>query len=136
MPDYDVLIIGGGPVGAATALALRGAGLTVGLLEARGVQAARLDPRPIALSHGSRLILERLGLWERLAPATPIERIHVSQRGGFGRVELKAAEVRLPALGYVLDYGQLVTTLAHVLEVEGGCRVIRATVSAVTGGQD
>jgi 2-octaprenyl-6-methoxyphenol hydroxylase len=134
--DYDVLIAGGGPVGAAVALALRGTGLAVGLLEARAPQAVQADPRPVALSHGSRLILERLGLWERLAPATPIERIHVSQRGGFGRVELKAAEVRLPALGYVLDYGQLATTLARALEAEGGCRLIRATVSAVTAGQD
>src|SRR5689334_5189355 len=134
--DYDVLVVGGGPVGAALALALRGTGLVVGLLEARAPQAARADPRPVALSHGSRLILERLEMWERLAPATPIERIHVSQRGGFGRVELKATEVRLPALGYVLDYGQLATTLARLLEAEGGCRLMRGTVSAVAGGQD
>src|SRR5258705_12017728 len=99
MPDYDVLIVGGGPVGVATALALRGAGLAVGLLEARGAQAARLDPRPIALSHGSRLILERPGLLGALQPVTPIERIHVSQRGGFRRGETDAREARLPALG-------------------------------------
>ena len=85
MADYDVLVVGGGPIGAALTLALRGSGLAVGLLEARAPQAAA-DPRPIALSHGSRLILERLGVWERLTPVTPILRIHVSQRGGFGRV--------------------------------------------------
>jgi 2-octaprenyl-6-methoxyphenol hydroxylase len=75
-------------------------------------------------------------MWELLAPATPIERIHISQRGGFGRVELTAAEASLPALGYVLDYGQLATTLARALEAEGGCRLMRATVSAIQGGQD
>jgi 2-octaprenyl-6-methoxyphenol hydroxylase len=129
MADYDVLIAGGGPVGASLALALHGAGLVVGLLEPRAPRAAQADPRPVALSHGSRLILERLGVWEQLAPATPIRRIHVSQRGGFGRVELDAAEARLPALGYVVDYGRLAVTLETALEAAGGCHVIRAAVT-------
>jgi len=133
MADYDVLVVGGGPVGAALALALRGSGLAVGLLEARAPQAAA-DPRPIALSHGSRLILERLGVWERLAPATPILRIHVSQCGGFGRAELDAREARLPALGYVLDYGRLAVAFARALEAEGGSQPIRATASAFEAG--
>jgi len=133
MADYDVLVVGGGPVGAALTLALRGTGLAVGLLEARAPQAAA-DPRPIALSHGSRLILERLGVWERLAPATPILRIHVSQCGGFGRAELDAREARLPALGYVLDYGRLAVAFARALEAEGGSQPIRATASAFEAG--
>jgi len=136
MPEYDILIVGGGPVGAATAIALRGAGLEVGVVEARGPQDARVDPRPIALSHGSRLILERLGLWQALQPATPIERIHVSQQGGFGRVELKARDVHEPALGYVLDYGALATTLARALEATPGCRQIRARVITFDAGPE
>ena len=136
MPDYDVLIVGGGPVGAALAIALRGSGIALGLLEARGPEAAHTDPRPIALSHGSRLILERLGVWEELAPVTPIVRIHVSQRGGFGRVVLEAAEARLPALGYVLDYARLARALARALDA-GACHCLTgATVTALDSGPD
>lgn len=136
MPDYDVLIVGGGPVGAATALALRGSSLAVGLLEARAPQAAGLDPRPLALSHGSRLILERLGVWESLQPATPIERIHVSQRGGFGRAELDARKAGLPALGYVVDYGRLAVVLAQAIDADRNCRVIRGQASALEPGME
>src|SRR5262245_39993891 len=136
MADYDVMIVGGGPVGAALALAMHGANLTVGLLEGRAAPAPGADPRPIALSHGSRLILERLGIWEQLQPATPILRIHVSQQGGFGRVELSAGEARLPALGYVVDYAAITAAMASALEAMRGCRVIQGQGCALEGGAE
>ena len=120
-------------MGAAAALALRGTGLRSGLIEVRAPRAASADPRPIALSHGSRLILERFGIWGALN-STPIERIHVSQRGGFGRVELNAREARLPALGYVVDYGRLADALARALNNEDGCRLINARVNKIEAG--
>src|SRR5687767_5579453 len=137
MPDYDLLIAGGGPVGAAAALAVRDCGLRVGLAGlprvegAIGGSPAPSDPRPIALSHGSRLVLERLGVWDEVPSPTPIERIHVSQRGGFGRAMLDAGEAQLPALGYVTDYNRLAAALASTVERAGGCRLLRGTVAAV-----
>ena len=133
--DFDVLIVGGGPVGAALALALRDAGLAIGQLEARDAHALA-DSRPIALSHGSRLVLERLGVWDGLAGATPIQRIHVSQRGGWGRVGLDARDARVPALGYVLEYGVLAEALARVLDAGGGVKQVRASASAFEPGTD
>src|SRR5688500_12488406 len=105
--EIDVSIRGAGPVGCALALALRDSGLRIAIQAARVPRSAF---RPIALSYASRLILERLGVWARIA-ATPIETIHVSQQGGFGRVRLDAVDAGVPALGYVTDYAALLSRL-------------------------
>jgi 2-octaprenyl-6-methoxyphenol hydroxylase len=128
----DIAIVGGGPVGASLAAGLEGSGLSVAVLEARSKLEAP-DPRALALSQGTRLILERLGAWINLADkATPIETIHVSQRGGLGRAELTAADAGVPALGYVAEYGDLYAALAERL-VNCGASVL--TGARVTGVQ-
>lgn len=108
----DIVIAGAGPVGAVCALALRQGGLNPLVLEARSKSTPVNDKRTLALSYGSRLILERLGVWTHMTDATPINRIHISHKGGLGRAALSAAEEGVPALGYVLAYGQL----HHALE--------------------
>lgn len=95
----DIIIAGGGPVGAMLALALRGSGATT--LHVRVANAA--GERPIALSHGSKLLLEREGAWPAASP-THIARIHVSQQGEFGRTVISATDCGIPALGYVASY--------------------------------
>lgn len=103
----EVAISGAGPVGCALALALADAGRRVLLVELQSRGDSGAQPfRPLALSHASRLILERIDAWQGLA-VTPIESIHVSQAGGLGRTLLAAAESGVPALGYVVDYGLL-----------------------------
>lgn len=120
---FDVVVIGGGPVGLAAALEMQAAGFNLLLLESRETAPRPTDLRPLALSYGSRLILERLGLWHALAAATPIERIHVSHRGGFGRTLLTASEAALPALGYVVDYRGLMTVM-DAARKRAGVRVL------------
>jgi 2-octaprenyl-6-methoxyphenol hydroxylase len=131
----DVAIAGGGPVGAALALALHAAGVDVVLLEARDASKAPAPSalRPLALSHGSRLIFERLGVWEAVTAlgVTPIERIHVSQRGRFGRALLSAAAAKVPALGYVTDYSSLVAALDAAVRDSGVTVVRGARVTAI-----
>src|SRR5262245_14732889 len=102
----DVLIRGAGPVGCALGAALRESALKVAIVERGGAAAFR----PIALSYASRLILERLGAWQALA-VTPIDTIHVSERGAFGRATLDAKDAGVPSLGYVVDYASLASTL-------------------------
>src|SRR5260364_131600 len=81
--DFDLIIVGAGPVGLAVArgLAQRSAtrALSVALIDQHGATPID-DPRTLALSHGSRMLLEPLG-WP--AATTPIKGIHVSQRGHF-----------------------------------------------------
>lgn len=109
--DCDVAIIGAGPVGMALASSLKDSGLRVLLLDARPPRAWADDPRALALAHGSQQLLERLQAWDAGA-ATPIDEIHVSQRGGFGRTLLRAADYDVPALGYVMRYRDLASALA------------------------
>ena len=107
MPAVDVLIRGAGPVGCTLALALRDSGLSVFLCDRKIESNGKpLSLRPIALSHASRLILARADAWDALE-TTPIEAVHVSQAGRFGRTRLDAADAGVPALGYVIDYGAL-----------------------------
>jgi len=112
----SVIIVGGGPVGATLALTLQHKGIAATMLEARAKGAAYQDQRALALSYGSRAILEELGVWAKLdAQATAINTIHISQRGSFGRSLLKAQDHDLLALGYVLSYGALTKALDDAL---------------------
>ena len=118
----NIVIAGAGPVGAVCALAMKKAGLDPLVLEARPENAPLNDRRTLALSYGSRLILERLGVWSKIKQATPITRIHISHKGGLGRAMLSAQEEKLPALGYVLSYGELAQALMNSL-LEAGVRM-------------
>lgn len=115
MGGADIVIHGAGPVGCTLALALAGAQHRVRLVEPR--RDAPPAFRPLALSHASRLILERAGAWGSF-PATPIESIRVSQAGAFGRTRLEAAEAGVPALGYVTRYAGLVAALRARVSIE------------------
>jgi 2-octaprenyl-6-methoxyphenol hydroxylase len=120
-----VIIVGGGPVGATLALTLQHKGIAVTILEARTERAAYQDQRALALSYGSRAILEKLGVWKKLeSQATAINTIHISQRGSFGRSLLRAQDHDLPSLGYVLSYGVLAQALDEALADFQGLKVI------------
>lgn len=118
----NIVIAGAGPVGAVCTLALKRGGLDPLVLEARAENSPLNDRRTLALSYGSRLLLERLGVWSKIKEATPITRIHISHKGGLGRAMLTAQEERLPALGYVLSYGELAQALMDSLR-EAGVRI-------------
>lgn len=104
--QHDIIIVGGGMVGAAMACALRDSGLRIALIDAAAPPAAAApdyDDRTVALADGSRRIFEALGVWPALAPqAAALTQIHISDKGRFGFTRLNAADAGLPALGYVV----------------------------------
>ncbi len=123
--DFDIAICGAGPVGLTLALHLVKHGVAaerIVLLDAKTIAQTVDDPRSIALSYGSRQILERADAWP--VAATAIEHIHVSRRGHFGRALIDCNEYRLPALGYVTRYGAIVAAL-HASAVRAGIRMLR-----------
>ena len=114
----QVAIVGGGPAGMALALALKLHGVNAEVFEARERAAVRRDVRVLALSDGARQILDWLGVWSGLS-ATPIKTIHISQHGGFGRSCLRAAELDVTALGWVLPASDLIAALDAALTDAG-----------------
>lgn len=103
--DYDIVIVGGGLVGACLACALGQQPLRVAVIEAipfRDAAQPSYDDRNIALSQASYRIFSTLGLWPAIAKAaTPIESIFISNRGHFGATRLHAKDYAVAALGYV-----------------------------------
>ena len=104
--DYDLVIGGGGMIGASLAIALAPLGLRVAVVEAVArteAQQPSFDDRSTALSRSTQRMYEAMGLWEDIvSAATPIRRIHVSDRGRFGFSHIDAREQGVEALGYVV----------------------------------
>lgn len=111
--DVDIAVCGAGPVGLVLTGLLVQRGVAperIALIDAKTAAQSAADPRSIALSYGSRQILEQVGAWP--VPAQAISQIHVSRRGHFGRTLIDRADYDLPALGYVTRYGALVSALS------------------------
>lgn len=117
---FDIVILGAGPVGTTLALLLADTPHRVLLVEQRELAVGCQDPRALALSEGARQLLDPLGAWPESSGmgdgrCTPINTIHISQAGGFGRTLIDRQDYRIPALGYVVRYGALLDRLHNAL---------------------
>lgn len=140
----SILIVGGGMTGATLALAI--SRLTHGALPVHLVEAAQpdsslhpgFDARAIALAAGTCQQLARTGIWQGIADcATPIQRVHVSDRGHAGFVTLDAQDYGLAALGQVVELHDIGQRLfAQLREAPGITLHCPAKVEDVTRWQE
>ncbi|HEY6455115.1 MAG TPA: FAD-dependent monooxygenase [Steroidobacteraceae bacterium] len=141
---WDVLIVGGGPVGlCAGALLARATGhgpaLRVALLQAA---ASPVDGRVLAVSRASEKILGAAGAWPAIMPhAWAYERMRVWYRGVAASsneaLQFDAAEVGEPNLGYIIETQRITRALMDSFIAAGG-EVITADLhgaSAEAGAQ-
>lgn len=118
MPDrYDLIVVGGGLVGASLAIALRNTGLRIAVIEPHPFDSPAqpsYDERTVALTWSTRQIYQGIGIWQDIASAgaEPIKDIHVSNLGHFGMSHLSCRDVGTAALGYVV----LTRVIGNVLE--------------------
>ncbi len=149
-PDkfYDLVVVGGGMVGASFCCALEEAlgenSLSILVIEAilpnaNSAKQSSFDARSTALSFGSRKFFEGIGLWQALDDAvSAIHEIQVSDRGRLGSVEINRNEQNVEALGYVVENKRLGQVLNSRLNESGKinflCPALVSSVKATEKG--
>lgn len=137
--DYDVLIVGGGLAGNCLALALQQTDMQVALLEASTREQQHNSPagdRALALSAGSMQLLERLGVWQKVADlASTIKHIHISDQGHFGKTRLSAQQQGVAALGYVIRARDLEDHVADLVQQSNITQIRPARVIGLMSGE-
>ncbi|MRX28074.1 2-octaprenyl-6-methoxyphenyl hydroxylase [Kangiella sp. HZ709] len=103
---YQIVIVGGGLVGATLAIALDAIGIDLVVIEAfqeRSNSQPSFDDRSVALSLSSLKIYQRLGLTQMINSAEPIKNIHISDQGRYGFSRLECSKLNQPQLGAVIE---------------------------------
>jgi 2-octaprenylphenol hydroxylase len=133
----DVVIAGGGLVGAVAALALAGLGRRVRLVERERPAPVcgrfGVDVRNVACSPASRALLQSVGVWPALRRA-PYQRMEVWEEQGTARLEFSAAEAGRTELGWILENGQTLDALWTLLEREPRVEIVLGSVTEVDVG--
>ncbi|MEO8402089.1 MAG: FAD-dependent monooxygenase [Gammaproteobacteria bacterium] len=121
---YEKVIIGGGMVGAALACALESSSSEIALIDA-GLNNFE-DQRLIALNHSSYTLFKNLAIWPALKPfATAIQEVHVSNRGHFGITRMRAEELGVDVLGYVVPAKEINRALYQKLAAAKNINLLR-----------
>ncbi|MEW6331923.1 MAG: UbiH/UbiF/VisC/COQ6 family ubiquinone biosynthesis hydroxylase [Pseudomonadota bacterium] len=118
--SYDIVIVGGGMVGAAFACALGNSSFKVAVLDCAPAAAPPekdYDQRVSALTLASRTLFENLGAWDGMARrrVSPVREMRVWSGTGTGAIHFNAAEIGEPALTYIVENSVIQTALVERL---------------------
>ena len=140
-----VVVVGAGLVGAIQSLLLARDGHQVTVIERRSFENhsshkedpnSALNSRTVALSHRSWQLLNGAGLWPTIA-CSPIQTVHVTERGKFGSIKLSSIELQLDALGYVVSNSGFEKFLYNRLKNDSGVDLIEsASVTSLSNTTD
>lgn len=132
MQQFDIVVIGGGLVGATFARAVSGLGLSTLVLDHAPIESLysqNLDNRGLALSYTTKQILQELQCWEKISNKSYIiETVHVSEQQSFGFTKLEAKTYNLDALGYVVSASDLASAIIGDLEDLSDITVLRPVI--------
>jgi 2-octaprenyl-6-methoxyphenol hydroxylase len=104
---YDIAIVGGGIVGLLTSLALAKTDYSIIHIEKDQLE-IKDDNRSLAVSYSSIAFLNTLGLWDRISTSTQaIKKVHITDKGKYGRAEIYAEDEGLPFLGAIAPMKEL-----------------------------
>jgi len=132
MKQQDVIILGGGMVGAAAALALSQLGLQVTLIETHPVKRTfsaddTYGLRISAIQRSSENLLKSLGVWEAITDRrlTPFSKMHIQDWQGFTS-ELSAHDLHEPNLGHIIENDVIAAAIWDSLADQKNCNIIIA----------
>jgi 2-octaprenylphenol hydroxylase len=119
--NYDIVIVGGGMVGAAAACALGGSALKVAVLEQQppvSPAAGEYDLRVSAVTLASRAFFENIGAWDGIARRrfAPLRALDIRDENGSGRLRFDAAEIAEPELGCIIENSVIQSALIERLQ--------------------
>jgi ubiquinone biosynthesis UbiH/UbiF/VisC/COQ6 family hydroxylase len=118
--DFDVVIVGAGLVGASFAMALRGAGLKLAVVEAQLPEAAadNWDSRVYAISPASAAFLHSLGVWKRLDSERigAVHEMRIHGDAADAQLRFSAYEAGVAELASIVESRRLQSALWQGLE--------------------
>lgn len=132
--DYDVIVAGGGLVGASFALALADSGLRIALVDSQELgklaqqapRSERFDPRVVAITPASAAFLDTLGVWRGVCErrCSPYTDMHVWDADGTGSIDFSAQEIHASALGHIVENAVLLAALYERIEQSASIDVV------------